>query len=339
MDRAMELAHLGLGKVSPNPMVGCVIVKGGKIIGEGWHEHYGGPHAEVMAVNSVRDKNDLKDSEVYVTLEPCSHYGKTPPCADLLVGHQVGRVYVSNPDINPLVSGKGIQKMKDASVHVDVGLMEEEGMNLNKRFFTFHKQKRPYIILKWAQTADRFIARKNFDSKWISNEYSRQLVHKWRTEEDGILVGANTALHDNPRLNVRDWPIPEQQPVRILIDPNLKVPNEHFLLDGSQRTLIYNHEKNDTSENKDWIKLTRESFTGNIFKDLYQKNIQSILVEGGAHLINILISEGLWDEARVFTADTTFGDGIQAPHLFHASLTGKRNLINDSLHYFKRADG
>ena len=339
MERAIELAYLGLGKVSPNPMVGCVIVKEGKIIGEGWHQQYGGPHAEVNAVNSVSDKEEIKGSDVYVTLEPCSHHGKTPPCSDLLVSLGVKAVYISNPDINPLVSGKGIQKLKGGSIKVNVGIYEEEGSNLNKRFFTYHSEKRPYIILKWAQTIDRFIARRNFDSKWISNEYSRQVVHKWRAEEDSIMVGANTALHDNPKLNIRDWPGTSKQPLRIVVDPNLKVPSDYFLFDGTQSTIVYNYKKSDSQKNIARIKLSREEFIEEIISDLYNKKIQSVIIEGGSFLINSFISKNIWDEARVFVSDNTFGEGIKAPDLYNASLVSKDKIFEDEILYFRNTNG
>jgi diaminohydroxyphosphoribosylaminopyrimidine deaminase/5-amino-6-(5-phosphoribosylamino)uracil reductase len=219
MSRALELARLGFGKVSPNPMVGCIIVCEGKIIGEGFHQQYGGPHAEVNAIHSVKDKTLLKQSTVYVTLEPCAHYGKTPPCAKLLVEHLVKKVIISNVDPNPLVSGKGIEILRSAGIEVETGLLEQEGLELNKRFFKSIRENAPYIILKWAQTADGFIARDDFDSKWISNKISRKLVHKWRSEEDAILVGKNTAKYDNPTLNVRDWV--GKDPLRIVIDHEL----------------------------------------------------------------------------------------------------------------------
>jgi diaminohydroxyphosphoribosylaminopyrimidine deaminase/5-amino-6-(5-phosphoribosylamino)uracil reductase len=339
MDRALELAYLGLGKVSPNPMVGCVIVKDGKIIGEGWHQKFGGPHAEVNAIKSIKDKDKVRGSDVYVTLEPCSHHGKTPPCSDLLISLGVKNVYISNPDINPLVSGKGMQKMKKASIKVAAGINEEEGSNLNKRFFTYHSKKRPYIILKWAQTIDRFIARKNFDSKWISNEYSRQLVHKWRAEEDSIMVGANTAIYDNPKLNVRDWPDNGQAPTRIVVDPNLKVPEDSLVFDGAQPTLIYNYNKSADEVNIKWIKLHKGRFIEEVITDLYNKEIQSVLVEGGSYLINSFISKNIWDEARVFISENTFGEGIKAPDLYHASLVGKNKIFNDEILLFKNTYG
>lgn len=339
MDRAIELAYLGLGNVSPNPMVGCVIVKDGKIIGEGWHQKCGGPHAEVNAVNSITDNSNIKGSDVYVTLEPCSHHGKTPPCSDLLISLGVKNVYISNLDINPIVSGKGIQKMIDASVKVKVGINEEEGSTLNKRFFTYHTKKRPYIILKWAQTIDRFIARKNFDSKWISNEYSRQLVHKWRSEEDAIMVGANTALYDNPKLNVRDWPAAGNTSVRIVVDPNLKVPVDSYVYDGSQPSLIYNCKRSSNKDNLKLIRLKKDNLIEDLISDLYHKEIQSVLIEGGSYLINSLISKNIWDEARIFVSENTFGEGIKAPDLYHASLVSKSKVFKDDILFFKNSNG
>jgi diaminohydroxyphosphoribosylaminopyrimidine deaminase/5-amino-6-(5-phosphoribosylamino)uracil reductase len=339
MNRAIELAYLGLGRVSPNPMVGCVIVREGNIIGEGWHQDFGGPHAEVNAVCSVADPDKIRGSDVYVTLEPCSHQGKTPPCVDLLIKHGVKAVYISNLDNNPLVAGKGIQKLKDAKINVTLGVCEAEGKNLNKRFFTYHTRKRPYIILKWAQTIDRFIARENYDSKWISNEHSRQLVHKWRAEEDAVMVGANTGFYDNPRLNVRDWKGKIKHPVRLAVDPDLRIPMNHALFDGSQKTLVYNLTKSSSRKNLQWIKLDKDRFTEEIISDMYRREIQSVIVEGGSYLINSLIFKDLWDEARVFVSDQTFGAGVKAPDLYHSELIEKRMIFNDELLFFKRIDG
>ena len=291
------------------------------------------------AVNGVRDKEKIKGSEVYVTLEPCAHHGNTPPCSDLLISLGVRSVYISNVDINPLVCGKGIQKMKSASIQVNVGINEEEGSNLNKRFFTYYSKKRPYIILKWAQTIDRFIARKNFDSKWISNEYSRQVVHKWRAEEDSVMFGANTALHDNPKLSIRDWPGNGKHPLRIVLDPNLKVPADFFLFDGTQPTIVYNYKKSGQEHNLTWIKLNEEKFIEEILSDLYNRRIQSVMIEGGSHLINSFILKNIWDEARVFVSNNTFGEGIKAPDLYHASLINKDKIFEDEILYFKNVNG
>lgn len=338
MRRAIELAYLGLGKVSPNPMVGCVIVRDGKIIGEGWHQEYGGPHAEVNAINSITDRGNIHGSDVYVSLEPCSHYGKTPPCSELLADLAVKNVFISNLDLNPVVKGNGIKKLQEASINVVIDICEQEGEILNKRFFTYHSKKRPYIILKWAQTIDRFIARKNFDSKWISNEFSRQLVHKWRAEEDAVMVGTNTGIYDNPRLDVRDWSGEVKQPVRLVVDPDLRIPPGHSLLDSSQVTLIYNYNKTASIKNTQWIKTGKQKFLEEIVSDLYKKEIQSVMVEGGAQLINSFIVKSLWDEARIFISDKTFGDGIKAPDLYQAKLEGKRKIFNDELLVFKNTN-
>jgi diaminohydroxyphosphoribosylaminopyrimidine deaminase/5-amino-6-(5-phosphoribosylamino)uracil reductase len=310
MLRAMELAKNGLGHVSPNPLVGCVVVHEDKIIGEGWHRKYGEAHAEVNAINAVADKSLLKDSIVYVNLEPCAHTGKTPPCADLLVKHQVSRVVIANVDPNPLVAGKGISKLKEAGIEVITNVLEDEGHELNKRFFTFLKHKRPFIILKWAKTLDGFIARENFDSKWISNEYSRKLVHKWRTEEDAILVGYNTAAYDNPKLTARDWA--GRNPVRIVVDPKLNLDSALHLFDGITPTICYNTLKQEVKGKVEYHLLKKESLLQDMLTDLYNRNIQSLFVEGGAQTIKTFLTANMWDEARVFTSEQRFERGIEA---------------------------
>jgi len=267
MRRALELATNGLGKVSPNPLVGCVVVHQGRIIGEGWHRQYGQPHAEVNALASVQDRSLLPESTLYVNLEPCSHVGKTPPCADLIVKEKLAKVVVANRDVNPLVSGKGIKKLRDAGIPVVADILEPEGRRLNRRFFTWMEKKRPHIILKWAETADGFIARKNYDSKWISDEYSRQLVHKWRTEEDAIMVASGTAWHDNPRLNVRNWS--GRNPVRIVVDRFLKVGTHRHLFDGSQRTICFNTVQESSRENLEYVRLQTENILPEILEHLY----------------------------------------------------------------------
>ena len=313
MRRALELAGHGLGTVSPNPMVGCVLVNQDKIIGEGWHQTYGGAHAEVNAINAVHDKSALSKSTLYVNLEPCSHHGKTPPCADLIISSGIKHVVVANQDPNPLVAGQGISKLRNAGIEVLEGVLKDQGDLLNKRFFTFHQKKRPYIILKWAETSDGFIARPNHDSKWISNEHSRQLVHKYRAEEDAIMVGRKTAKYDNPELTVRLWS--GTNPVRIVIDPELSLDNRIKLYDGSVPTLCYNRIKNVTSENLELVKIPKEGIIPFILNDLYQRNIQSLLVEGGATLLNSFILPGYWDEARVFVAAKKFEKGVKAPFM------------------------
>ena len=313
MQRAFELALKGRGHVSPNPLVGCVITHAGKIIGEGWHKKYGEAHAEVNAVHSVENKSLLKESTVYVTLEPCSHFGKTPPCADLLIDQQVKKVVIANVDTNPLVGGNGIKKLRAQGIEVTTGIAEKYGHQLNKRFFTFIEKQRPYIILKWAETADGFIARENYDSKWISNEYSRQLVHKWRTEEDAVLVGRKTATYDNPQLNVRDWT--GRNPVRVVTDRYLKLPNTLHLFDKSQRTLCYNVLKHEEHTNFSLIRLEENDFLSHLIKDLHKQKIQSVIIEGGASTLQMFIDAGYWDEARVFVSPRTFEKGIAAPRI------------------------
>ena len=311
MLRAMELALLGSGLVSPNPLVGCVITYEGKIIGEGWHKKYGEPHAEVNAVNSVPDKRTLRESTVYVTLEPCAHFGKTPPCADLLIEHQIKKVVVANLDSNPLVAGEGIRKLRSSGIEVITGVLDKKGRALNKRFFTIMEKQRPYIILKWAETADGFVARKNFDSKWISDEYSRQLVHKWRAEEDAVLVGMRTAQLDNPELNVRDWS--GRNPVRIVIDRFLKLNEKIHLFDGLQKTVCYNVLKHEEHPNLSLVRIDEEDFLHHLIHDLYKRKIQSIIVEGGSQTLQAFIELGLWDEARIFVSPQSFQSGVKAP--------------------------
>ncbi len=290
--RCFDLAANGMGSVSPNPLVGCVIVHNNRIIGEGWHKKYGGPHAEVNAVASVEDQSLLSSSTVYVNLEPCSHHGKTPPCADMLIAHRVKKVVISNVDSNELVSGKGIEKLRKAGIEVETGVLEEEGRYLNRRFFTFMEQHRPYIILKWAQTSDGFISRSNQETSPISNELSKKLVHRWRSEEDAFLVGTQTAAVDNPRLNVREWE--GRDPVRVVIDRSSRLDPSLHLFDGSQPTIVI------------------KDIEGGI-EELYERKIQSLVVEGGATTLNLFIAAGLWDEARVFISDQEFQEGVKAP--------------------------
>jgi len=332
MQRALELARLGLGTVSPNPLVGCVIVHENRIIGEGWHKKYGEAHAEVNAVNAVADKSLLSDSTVYVNLEPCSHFGKTPPCADLLIRHRVKKVVISTLDPNPLVSGQGIQKLQDAKIQVITGMLQNEGKELNRRFFSFIEKQRPYIILKWAQTSDGFIARENYESKWISNAFSRQLTHKWRSEEDAVLVGTLTAKHDNPELNVRDWS--GRNPIRIVIDRFLKLDRTLRVFDQSQETICYNTLKDEESENLQFVRLEDHNFVVKVVEDLYKRKIQSVIVEGGLHTLRLFIEAGLWDEARVFESTNSFGKGISAP-LLKGSLMGEEKIFDDALKIYR----
>lgn len=312
MQRALELAKLGAGFVQPNPMVGCVIVHNNQIIGEGWHQQYGGPHAEVMAVASVKSKQLLPEATVYVTLEPCAHFGKTPPCCDLLISKQVKRVVVACIDPFEEVAGAGLARMRAAGIVVESGICEKEALHLNRRFFCFIQQKRPYVVLKWAQTSDGFMARENGDSKWISNSLSRTLVHQYRHEEAAILVGAGTVAADNPELTTRLYP--GRDPLRIIIEKHeLLSHNYHVFLDGKP-TLVYSSLRPDSSHfhsfkggNNNWLE--------NILTNLFERNIQSVLVEGGAQTLQHFISCGLWDEIRCFVSPIQFGSGLAAPIL------------------------
>ena len=332
MQRALELAELGRGSVSPNPVVGCVVVHNGTIIGEGWHRQYGGPHAEVDAVHSVSDANlgYLAQSTVYVTLEPCAHHGKTPPCADLLVAKNVRKVVVASLDTNPLVGGKGIERLRNAGIEVVVGVREAEARWQNRRFFTFTEKQRPYVVLKWAQTADGFIARENHDSRWISNDLSRRLVHQWRGQEDAVMVGTNTAHHDNPRLNVRDWT--GRNPVRIVVDRHLRLSPSLHLFDQSQDTICYNLQRDEAAGAVRFVKCA-EASPAEIAADLYRRKLQSVLVEGGAWLLQQWIDAGLWDEIRVFGSPQTFGAGIRASG-FGGQLLQSEDVAGDRLEVF-----
>ncbi|ADR21482.1 riboflavin biosynthesis protein RibD [Marivirga tractuosa] len=325
MQRALQLAGYGKATASPNPMVGCVIVLDGKVIGEGWHKKAGEPHAEVMAIRSVENPELLKSSTAYVTLEPCAHYGKTPPCAELLVEKQLKKVVIGAVDPNPLVAGKGIQILKKAGIEVESAVLEQECLEVNKAFFTYMQKKRPYIILKWAQTSDGFIARENFDSKWISNPLSRQIVHKWRTETDAILIGKNTAKYDDPQLTARDWS--GKNPIRLVIDHDLTLGNDLKIFDGEQKTIFF-HSQDQKIERKGIaaIKLSKEDFLRDMLNYLHQEKIQSVLIEGGAQTVQSFIDAGLWDEARIFTASVSFEKGIKAAELKSHQLVSQENI-------------
>ena len=328
IQRALQLAQLGAGTVSPNPMVGCVIVHNGKIIGEGYHQKYGDAHAEVNAVNAVSDKSLLSESDIYVTLEPCSHFGKTPPCADLLIKYKFKKVIVCNYDPNPLVAGQGIEKLRQAGIEVEVGLLEEEGRELNKRFFTYIEKKRPYIILKWAESADGFIAKKNYEAVQISNLLSRRFVHKMRSEEDAIMVGTNTAKYDNPTLNTRFWT--GKNAVRVLVDKELSLSKNLHVFDNSQKTICYNSLKDEIIENNIFVRTPlNTSIEPFILEDLYQRKIQSIIIEGGTILLQSFIDLGLWDEAFILKSEIILEQGIDAPKIKRKEVL--RQKLGDNL--------
>ncbi|TAE36380.1 MAG: bifunctional diaminohydroxyphosphoribosylaminopyrimidine deaminase/5-amino-6-(5-phosphoribosylamino)uracil reductase RibD [Sphingobacteriales bacterium] len=320
MQRAINLAKLGAGNVSPNPMVGAVIVHQGRIIGEGYHQQYGQAHAEVNAINAVLKKYPdaitlLQQSTLYVSLEPCSHYGKTPPCALLIIKHKIPKVVIGCTDPNPRVSGKGIELLKNTGTEVSVGVLEKECMALNKRFFTSITKQRPYIILKWAQTADGFFAPANGVQHWITSAPAKTLVHKWRTQEDCILVGTHTAKIDNPQLNVRL--VAGRNPKRAFIDRDLSLPKDFFLLDNSQKTFVFNCKKTTTQGNTKYIAIEEFDYLlpQYILYQLYLNDVQSLIIEGGAKTLQTFIDAGLWDEARVFTSAKNLSTGIKVPHI------------------------
>jgi len=332
--RCIELAKNGLGTTYPNPMVGSVIVYNQKIIGEGWHKKTGEAHAEVNAINSVENKNLLKKSTIYVNLEPCSHFGKTPPCADLIIKHKIPSVVIGTIDPFAEVCGNGIAKLKKAGIEVKTGVLEQESKALNKRFFTFHQKKRPYIILKWAETQNGFIApveKNKTEPFWISNDFSRQLVHKWRSEEQAILVGTNTILSDNPKLNLRDWA--GENPIKIILDRELKIPESSYIYNSSDKT-IFISEKIKKSENIIFEKIDfKENRNQQILNVLYKHKIQSVIIEGGTKVLDSFIKDNLWDEARIFVSDSFLEKGLKAPD-FDFSADSKIPLKNDFLYLF-----
>jgi len=319
MQRCLEIAELGLGSVSPNPMVGCVIVHENRIIGEGYHKKFGGAHAEVNAIQAVFDQYPeqaaelLSQSTVYVNLEPCAHFGKTPPCADLLIRHRVKKVIIGNTDPFADVNGKGIEKIRDAGIEVFSGLLDEVCKEFNRRFFTRVTQQRPFIILKWAETANGYFAPKNTLQEWISGPLAKKLVHKWRTEEDAILIGKNTAIYDNPQLSAREWE--GKNPIRIVIDKELQVPITHNVFNDSSKTIVFNEVKTVVTDNIHYIQMEDMQYylPQKIAFQLYLMDIQSVIIEGGANLLSQFISANLWDEARVFSSATSWNDGIEAP--------------------------
>lgn len=321
MRRCLELAILGMGKVSPNPMVGCVIVHENKIIGEGYHQKFGEAHAEVNAVNAVFANYGeeasllLKNATAYVSLEPCAHFGKTPPCADLLVKHGLKKVVIGSTDPFAGVNGKGIEKLKNGAVQVEIGVLAADCNQLNRRFFTRIKEQRPFIILKWAQTANGYFAPTDGQQAWISGPLANQLNHVWRTEEDAILVGKQTALSDNPRLTARN--VAGKNPIRILIDRNLEVPISANLYNDEAKTIVFNEVKTDVQGNIHFVQMEDMSFylAQKIAFQLYLMDIQSVIIEGGAQILKQFIDASLWDEARIITAQTTWPSGILAPSI------------------------
>ncbi|OSY89197.1 riboflavin biosynthesis protein RibD [Tenacibaculum holothuriorum] len=344
IQRCLELAKKGIGTTRPNPSVGAVIVHDNFIIGEGYTSPYGGSHAEVNAINSVENQELLKESTIYVTLEPCSHHGKTPPCADLIVKKQIPNVVIGCVDTNSLVAGKGIERLKKAGCSVTVGVLEDECFKHHKRFFTVQNKKRPYIILKWAETKNGFIAPKIKDEQkpvWISNAYSQQLVHKWRSEEHAILVGTNTVIVDNPSLTVRSWT--GNNPIRIVIDRTLRIPQDVNVFNDQAKTIVICEKKGEL-ENRERISFEEIDFSKNIAQQicgvLMKNNIQSVIIEGGQQTLQTFIEENLWDEARIFIGESEFEDGIKAPvfstalEMIKTTITSEEKIENDILRIY-----
>lgn len=337
MSRAIDLARLGMGNTAPNPMVGCVIVHEGVIVGEGFHQEFGKAHAEVNAIESVQQPEILKKSTLYVTLEPCSHFGKTPPCSDLILKMGIPNVAIGTIDPYAQVAGRGVRKLIDGGCKVVVGCMEDKCTALNRRFFTYHQTKRPYVILKWAQTLDGFIdidrsALHFGHATWITNDLSRIAVHKMRSDESAILVGTNTAMKDNPSLTARDWK--GTSPVRILLDKNLRLSPELYLFDQQVPTIVYTSKKGVVRHNLEFVTIP---FDGQelkyLLEDLYHRNILSLIVEGGQELLKSFISQHLWNEARIFVGNKHFHQGVQAP-FFNGILVSSESLDDSGIYLF-----
>jgi diaminohydroxyphosphoribosylaminopyrimidine deaminase / 5-amino-6-(5-phosphoribosylamino)uracil reductase len=354
MHRSLELAKQGVGYVAPNPMVGAVLVHNGRIIGEGFHQQYGGPHAEVNCVSSVseQDKDKISSSVLYVSLEPCSHFGKTPPCTDLIIRNQIPEVVIGCRDPFKEVDGKGIEKLKAAGVKVIDGIFEKECRQLNKRFFTFHTKHRPYIILKWAETGDGFISTspQPFSKErafadpantrlLISNEQTNRLVHKWRSEEASIMVGTNTALLDDPELTTRNWK--GASPIRLVVDMDMKLPASLKIFNDKQRTVIFNRIKHEEKDHLIYYQVTEDvSLVHQIANALYQMKIQSVIVEGGAILLQSFIDEEMWDEARIIkNEELIINNGLAAPQLTIKNTDQEIKILGDSIKIYNHELG
>jgi diaminohydroxyphosphoribosylaminopyrimidine deaminase/5-amino-6-(5-phosphoribosylamino)uracil reductase len=361
MQRCLNLAKAGLREAMPNPSVGAVLVYNDRIIGEGFTSPYGGPHGEVNCLASVAeaDRHLIPHATLYVSLEPCSHYGKTPPCCDLIIQHQIKNIVVGTADPHEKVAGNGIRKLEEAGSNIIVGMLEKECRESNRRFFTFHKKKRPYIILKWAESADGYLSPKAssddlivekssnlyiqseaVESKkpiWITNKYSRQLVHKWRTEEAAILAGTQTVLDDNPQLDARDWQ--GKNPVRIVLDRTGKISGEYFVKNQKIKTIVLTEEidlpnlDNLVYENV----LFDKNLAASIADVLYSHNLLSVIIEGGTKTLQTFIDAGLWDEARVFKGTSIFNGGTRAP-LLQGAPARRQMIVDDELLNYRNYD-
>lgn len=332
MQRCLDLAIKGIPTAFPNPLVGSVVVHNGNIIGEGYHQQYGKEHAEVNAINSVKNPELLKESTLYVNLEPCAHYGKTPPCSNLIIEKQIPRVVIGCVDSFSEVAGKGIEKMEKAGVDVSVGVLEKESRKLNKRFFTYHEKKRPYVILKWARTTDGFIApeHNHENNRWISEKKTQVLVHKWRAEESAILIGKNTVIKDNPSLTTREWT--GNNPLRVVIDKNLETLNgDYTLFKDKNMTLVFNQVNEEDNGALKLIKIVfNEHVLQAILSKLYDLGIQSLIVEGGAKTLQSFYDENLYDEIRIIEGDKKFNKGVKEPNI-RVNFAEKIEIGNDTL--------
>ena len=336
MLRCLDLARLGAGKVAPNPMVGAVLVYKDRIIGEGYHKYYGAPHAEVNCLSNVAEENQplISLSTLYVSLEPCCHYGKTPPCTDLIINNKISRVVIGSKDPNSQVAGKGIDKLINAGIQVTTGILEKECRIINKRFFCFHEKKRPYIILKWAESFNGMIGKQE-ERVYITNEYTNRRVHQWRSEEAVILVGKNTALQDDPSLTTRSWP--GKSPVRMVIDRKLELPLSLKIFNSDSPTIVFNTIKSGMEGNIKYFKVERSNILEEILIVTHQEGLQSIIVEGGKQLLQSFIDAELWDEARILrNEEMIIDDGIPSPVLNNAILMEKERIVNDLLTIYKR---
>lgn len=335
MQRCISLARLGGVNVAPNPMVGAVLVQNNQIIAEGYHQQYGEAHAEVHCIQNALKNGftDFQHTTLYVSLEPCAHFGKTPPCADLIIQYKIPKVVIGCRDIFAAVNGKGVARLHDAGIEVIENVLRDECIKLNKRFFTFHQFQRPYIILKWAQTNNGFIASANTQRLLISNAYTNHLVHKWRSEEAAIMIGSKTALHDNPLLDNRYWF--GKPPVKILFDPHGKVPPTIPLFAGGE-VIVFNYTREEIVKNVQYIQVGAEKVIEHIASILYQKQIQSVLVEGGRMMLQSFIDAGLWDEARIIVnKDKHIAAGLQAPVLSNENICCSETIVQDTITVYK----
>lgn len=348
MQHCIDLAKLGISYVAPNPMVGAVLVYDNKIIGEGYHQQFGKAHAEVNCINSVQEKNKhyIPQSTLYVSLEPCNHFGKTPPCTNLIIENKIPRVIIGSTDTSEKVNGSGIKKLLDAGIVVTTGILEDKCRELNKRFFTFNQQKRPYLILKWAQTADKKIAANSNERLLISNEFTNRLVHCWRSEEQAILIGSNTAEVDDPSLSNRLWN--GNNPIRLVVDKNLRLPQHLQIFNQQQPTIIFNYVKNEPARLSFGERLgvrpdniyfylidQNKNLIDEILHACFELNVQSILIEGGAQLLQSFIDKNIWDEARVVTnKNMVINKGLAAPVLHNAKMQNEKTIFADTIQYF-----